>query len=372
MTRTSTHAIAAVAIIAVALTPVLTGCAANETPTTSPSQAGSASSSSAALSGTLSASGATSVQAAQQAWVAAYQTANPGVTVNYSPVGSGAGRSAFSAGAVGFAGSDRAFQTSELGAGKFAGCTATSDALDLPIYISPIAVVVNIKGVTSLTLDPATLAGIFAQKITYWDDPAIKATNAGVTLPHAAITAVHRADDSGTTSNFTDTMSALAPSVWTWGNVSTWPSDLKGEAATGTSGVIAAVSGGDDMIGYADESQAKSLTKVSLLVNGTAVAPSAAGAIAMVDASQQESGRAANDLALSLNRKAAGVYPAALVSYVIVCQDYKDQATAQLVKSYIGYIASNDGQQTASSAAGSAPLPASLQAKVLAAVASIQ
>ncbi|MPN14218.1 hypothetical protein SDC9_161544 [bioreactor metagenome] len=83
-------------------------------------------------------------------------------------------------------------------------------------------------------------------------------------------------------------------------------------------------------------------------------------------------GRDANDLAYKLDRTSEGVYPAVLVSYAIVCQTYKDSSVASLVKQYVGYIASADGQQAAATAAGSAPLSAALQAKVKASVDSIK
>ncbi len=132
------------------------------------------------------------------------------------PDGSGAGRSAFPAGAVSSRASDRAFKDAEMGAGKFAKCTAESNALNLPVYISPIAVVFNVTGVDKLNLDAATTAGIFSGAIKTWNDPKIVALNPGVTLPAANITAVHRSDDSGTTDNFTDTaLAKLALDVWT-------------------------------------------------------------------------------------------------------------------------------------------------------------
>lgn len=102
-----------------------------------------------------------------------------------------------------------------MGAGKFATCTDTSSAMNLPVFISPIAVIYNVEGVKDLKLDAATMAGIFTGKITKWNDPAIVALNAGATLPDAAITAVHRLDKSGTTGNFTDYLYQNAPDVWT-------------------------------------------------------------------------------------------------------------------------------------------------------------
>lgn len=354
----------AVAALVTAAALAFTGCATNE--------AGSAGTGAASGSQTLTGVGASSQKAAQEKWVADFQSKNSSITVNYSPDGSGAGRSAFIAGAAAFAGSDRPFKDEEMGAGKFAGCAADSNALNLPVYISPIAVIYNLDGVTDLALDPATIAGIFAGKITKWNDPAIAATNPSAKLPDLAITAVHRGDDSGTTNNFTDTLNKLAPTVWTEKASDTYPAAFGGEAANGTSGVVQAVTGGAGTIGYADASAAGKLGKASIIVNGKPLQPTADAAAAILDHSKTIAGRDANDLAYSLDRTSEGVYPAVLVSYAIVCQTYKDAAVGKLVKDYVGYMASADGQKAAAEAAGSAPLSADLQAKVKAALDSVK
>ena len=354
----------AVAALVTAAALAFTGCATNE--------AGSAGTGTTSGAQTLTGVGASSQKAAQEKWVADFQSKNSSITVNYSPDGSGAGRSAFIAGAAAFAGSDRPLKDEEMGAGKFAGCAADSNALNLPVYISPIAVIYNLEGVTDLALDPATVAGIFAGKITKWNDPAIVATNPKAKLPDLAITAVHRGDDSGTTNNFTDTLNKLAPDVWTEKASDTLPAAFGGEAANGTSGVVQAVTGGTGTIGYADASAAGKLGKASIVVNGKPLQPTAEAAAAILDHSKTVAGRDANDLAYSLDRTSEGVYPAVLVSYAIVCQTYKDPAVGALVKNYVGYLASADGQKAAADAAGSAPLSADLQAKVKTALDSVK
>ena len=353
-------------LAAAALT--LSACATNE-----PAQPGNGGSNGATTAAsTLAGKGASSMSAAQQKWIADYQSAHPGVTINYSPDGSGAGRQAFTSGAVQYAGSDRPFKDDEMGAGKFGKCTAESNALNLPVYVSPIAVIFNVNGVTDLKLDPDTLAGIFAGKITKWNDPKIVNTNKGATLPDAAITAVHRADDSGTTSNFTDYLHQAAPSVWTEAASDTFPGAFGGESAKGTSAVVDAVTTGTNTIGYADASAAKDLGHAQLEVGTEWLSPTAEAAAKIVDESKQVTGRGEHDLALTLTRKAPGVYPAVLVSYALVCEAYKDANDAQLVKGFIGYAASADGQKAAAQAAGSAPLSESMQAKVKAAIDSIK
>ena len=81
----------------------LSGCgAANETANAS---GGTSSGSAPQLTGSLNGAGSTAQQAAMQAWSAGFNSAQPQVTVNYDPVGSGGGREQWLAGGVAFAGS---------------------------------------------------------------------------------------------------------------------------------------------------------------------------------------------------------------------------------------------------------------------------
>ncbi|MFB2554780.1 phosphate ABC transporter substrate-binding protein PstS [Herbiconiux liangxiaofengii] len=360
---------AAPAVIAITAALALSACASNEGGTPAADDSTAAAST---LTGTLTGIGASSQGSAQEAWIAAFQTANDGVTVNYDPQGSGAGRESFISGAAAFAGSDSALSDDEL-AGTFASCAPDTKAIDLPVYISPIAVVFNVEGVTELNLDAATLANIFSGKITTWNDPAIAALNADATLPSAPITAVHRSDDSGTTKNFTDYLGKVAPEAWTEKAADAFPFQT-GEGAQGTSGVIQAVTNGSNTIGYADASKAGDLGVAKIKVGEEFVAYTAEGAAAVVEESPLVEGREANDIAIALDRKTTDPshYPLVLVSYAIVCQEYADAAQAELVKAYIGYIASEDGQTVAAESAGAAPLSADLSSKVAAAIETIK
>lgn len=346
----------------------LAGCtAANETAsdgaTTAPSTSG--------LAGTLNATGASSQTAAQEAWVANFQTANSDVTVNYEPTGSGTGRENFISGASNFIGSDRSFNDEELAAGGFGAC-ASDDIVQLPLYISPVAVAFNLDGIESLNMDTATIAGIFAGDITTWNDPAIAAANPGVDLPDLAIAPVHRSDDSGTTETFTTYLAEAAPDAWTHEPDGEWPI-AGGEAAQGTSGVVDATRNGTGTIVYADASQVQGLGTVSVKVGDAYVAYSADAAAAIVDSSPFLEGRDEGDLSLEIDyaTDAAGVYPIALVSYLIACQSYDDPDVAAVVSAYLTYIASSDGQQAAADNAGSAPISDSLRSDIDAAIALI-
>jgi phosphate transport system substrate-binding protein len=313
------------------------------------------------LSGTLNGGGSSAQQSAQAAWTSGFQGQASGVTINYDPVGSGTGRTNFISKAYDFAGSDSALSdddsagTSEVDQAK-ERCGGQA-AIEVPVYISPIAVIFNVSGVDDLQLDSATIAKIFQGEITKWNDPAIAALNDGADLPDTAITPVHRSDDSGTTANFTDWLSKTSDGAWTAPPDDTWPNS-SGEKAEGTSGVVSAVKGGDGTIGYADESQASGLGIAAIQVGDNFNKPSADGAAAVVAASPKAEGRDANDMAISIDRTITdeGAYPLLLASYEIACPTYDDANTAALVKGYLSYMVSDEGQQAAATQAGSAPL----------------
>ncbi len=334
-----------------------------------------------ALEGTLVGAGASSQGSAQEAWVAGFQTANPAVTVTYDPIGSGGGRETFQNGASSFAGSDRAFKVEEIAEDNFGSCEPGTGIFEIPAYISPIAIIFNLDGISSLNLDADTIAGIFTGEITNWSDAAITSQNEGVDLPDLAITAVHRSDESGTTANFTDYVAKAAPNTWLLngenaGSFEAWPAEWGGEGAPQTSGVVDAVTNGVGTIGYADASRAGSLGTVAVKVGEEYVPYSAEAAAAIVDASpaDSEGERNANDLAISLARDttAAGTYPIVLVSYLIGCNDYADDSVIPLVQAYIGYVVSEEGQAAAAANAGNAPISANTRAAAEAILASIK
>ncbi len=334
---------------------LLAGCAASNE--SAPAGGGGSAGGGPAVSGSIAGAGATSQAAAQEAWIAGFTGTNPGATIAYDGGGSGAGRDQFVAGGIQFAGSDAYLDEEELPAAK-TRCS-NADVVELPLYISPIAVAFNLPGVPTLQLSPAVIAQMFSKKITNWNDPAIAAENAGVQLPNLPITPVNRSDDSGTTENFTEYLSATAPDVWTFKPDGVWPPELAGgEAAQGTSGVIAAISGGQGTIGYADASQAAQLGKVSVKVGDAYVGPEPAAAAAVVEASPRVEGQGQYSFAVDLQRDSTqpGTYPVVLVSYLIACSTYPDAAQADVVKAYFAYMASPEGQEAAAGNAGSAPI----------------
>lgn len=326
------------------------------------------------LSGVLPGAGASSQSAAMEGWIAGFLEIAPGVQVSYDAVGSGSGREQFLSSAVLFAGSDSAFNEEGL-ASSVDRCFG-GEALELPLYISPIAVVYNLPDldVDHIQLDAATIAQIFNGDITSWDDPAIAEHNPGVDLPSTAIIPVNRSDDSGTSENFTDYLAAVAPEAWPHEPSDTWPVS-GGQSGNGTSGMIDTVSSAVGTIGYADASRAGDLGTIALLVGDDYVPYSAEAAALVVDASPATEDATDLRLTVELDRATTepGAYPLVLISYSIACSVYDNESDAANVAALLTYIASEEGQARASepTVAGSAPISDDLRARVLAAVETI-
>lgn len=353
-----------------ALALAVSGCAAgNDTSSASGSEGGESS-----LSGELAIGGASSQEAAQNAWIVGFQEANPDVTVTYDPVGSGGGRESFINGTYPTAGTD-AYLTDDEGELSAATerCGGTAP-IEIPNYVSPIAIVFNVEGVDELDLSPEAIAGIFAGEITQWDDPAIAETNPDADLPSETINPVHRGDESGTTENFTTYLDAVAPDVWDAGVVETWPTEYGGEAGQGTSGVISAVTNGTNAIGYADASQAGDLAVADVGVGDEFVGPTPEAAAAILSASPRVEGREPQSVVFELDYTTAeaGTYPIVLVSYMMACQSYDGDGQGELAKAYLEYVVSPEGQEQGATEAGSAPLADDLEAEVTELVEGIQ
>ena len=138
-----------------------------------------------------------------------------GMTINYQPNGSTSGRQFFAGGQTDFA-------ASEIPYGVVDGNNTDSPPQRGFIYMPDVAggttfmynLFINGQQVTNLRLSGATIAGIFTNKITTWNDPAIKADNPGLSLPALAITPVVRSDGSGATADFTQWMLATQTAAW--------------------------------------------------------------------------------------------------------------------------------------------------------------
>ncbi|MGA9313080.1 MAG: phosphate ABC transporter substrate-binding protein PstS [Solirubrobacteraceae bacterium] len=212
------------------------------------SSSSSTSTSASSSSATISGAGSTFAAPVYQQWGSGIS----GLTVNYNPVGSGAGITALEGKTVDFGASDPPLKPAD-----FATLEKVGPVQQIPMFLGAITVSYNLPGVKSgLKLDGPTIAEIFLGKIKTWNDAAIKALNPGVTLPSTPITVIHRSDSSGTTSGFTGFLASVSPE---WkskvgeGKTVPWPT---GTGAKGNAGVAGAVQQTTGSVGYVEQSYA--------------------------------------------------------------------------------------------------------------------
>ncbi|MFC5219331.1 phosphate ABC transporter substrate-binding protein PstS [Streptomyces coerulescens] len=312
-------------------------------------------------SGQLQASGSSAQKNAIDAWVKQFTAACKSVQLNYNPTGSGAGVTAFLQGQTAFAGSDSALKPEEITESK--KICSGGQAIDLPMVGGPIAVGFNVPGVDSLVLDASTLAKIFDSKITNWNDKAIAALNPDAKLPDLKIQPFHRSDESGTTDNFTKYLIAASPNDWKYEGGKSWQAK-GGQSASGSSGLAQQVSQTSGSIGYFELSYAKDIKTVDVKTEAAEPVKASTENASKAIAAAKVVGTG-KDMALELDYtpSAAGAYPITLVTYEIVCDKGNKAETLPATKSFLNYIASEDGQGLLAEA-GYAPLPTEIATKV--------
>jgi phosphate transport system substrate-binding protein len=338
-------------------------CGSNSNGTSNTASSGSSD----CVSGSLTGQGSTFQQNMEKQWSSDYAGKCSGAQVSYTGTGSGAGIQQFGSGTVDFAGSDVTMKPDEQAT---ADKRCNGKAITFPITAGGVAIIYNLKGVSSLNLSAKTLAGIFQGTIKTWNDPQVKADNPGVNLPSTAVKSFHRADGSGTTSVFSAFEQAVAPSDWKLGSDKTlnWPA---GQAAKGSDGVTAGVKQTDGGVTYAGVSFAKLNQLPTAKVKGSSgdFADLTGDNVSQAINTGYTVTGTGNDVSGKLDFTKMTGYPISTVSYAIVCQKYSDANKAKLIGNYFTY-AVTDGQQAADQL-GFAPLPQSLVDKSKAAAASV-
>lgn len=162
---------------------------------------------------TVTGSGSTWSQIAIEQWRA--DISRYGVKINYSGVGSSAGRTNFINGTTDFAVSEIPFEKNEVDALK----QKKKAFVYLPIVAGGTSMMYNLKdasgqAVRDLRLSSNTIAKIFTRKITKWNDPQIASDNAGRSLPARDIVPVVRSDGSGTSAQFTTYLLKREKATW--------------------------------------------------------------------------------------------------------------------------------------------------------------
>ena len=214
----------------------LTGCGSKtDAPAADSTDSTTGTETSAALSGSVSTNGSTSMEKVIGILSEQFMADNSGVSVTYDPTGSGAGIEAASNGSADIGLSSRALKDEEIAG----GLTGTTVALD------GIAVIVN-AGSKVEDLSVEQIAQIFTGEITDWSEVGGEA---------GTISCIGREAGSGTRDGFesiTNTKDACKLN----------------QELTSTGGVIEAVAGNPNAIGYASLSAVEGKDTIKALTVG--------------------------------------------------------------------------------------------------------
>ena len=301
----------------------------------------------------LQGAGATFPNPLYQKWLSEYGKLHPEVKIDYQSIGSGGGIQQITARTVDFGASDKPMSDDELKA-------AQGELLHIPTVLGAVVITYNLQGVSQpLRFSPAVIADIFLGKIKRWDDPAIKADNAGVNLPSADITVVHRSDGSGTSAVFTDYLSKVSPEWKQKVGAGASPSWPAGQGGKGNEGVTGIVKQQPDTVGYVELAYAvQNKLPVALVKNasGNFVEPSLD---AVTAAAAESLASTPEDLRVSItNAGGANAYPVSSYTYVLVYKDQKDASKGKALVDFIWW-AVHDGEGFARDLQY-APLPAEM------------
>lgn len=318
----------------------------------------------------IAASGSTAQANAMKRFVDAYAEACKGQNLSYTANGSAAGVADFLAGKTDFAGSDLPLSGDQYAAAK-QRCGG-ADAWNLPVVFGPIAITYNLNAIDSLVLDAPTLARIFNDSITRWDDPAITAMNAS--MPPENIHVVYRADASGTTAHFQAYLQAASGGAWDKGTGKIFNGGV-GTGAHGNVGTSSEVKNTEGAISYNELSfaldQGLFAAQIKTPARRKSLRPVRIGTdtVGKTITNAKIIGKG-NDLVLDTapfyNPTRPDVYPIVMVTYEIVCSKYPDPAVGQAVKAFL-QAAVGPGQADLDKN-GYIPLPPDFQSKVFTAI----
>jgi phosphate transport system substrate-binding protein len=242
------------------------------------------------------------------------------------------------------------------------------DLLDIPLAISAQTINYNLPGLNgaNIKIDGPTLAAIYSGAVTQWDDPAIKAMNPSVTLPHLTIIPVRRAEGSGDTFIFTQFLDFSADK-WEnnpgYGSTISWPNVIGEKTATGNDGLVQALAANPYSIGYVGISYGDEIAKAGL---GTAMVKSQDGKFllptpqSIADAAAQLDPRTPSYERISLvYAPGDDSYPLINYEYAVVAKSQPDAATADALRSFLRWSISETGGNAANylKPVGFIPLP---------------
>jgi phosphate transport system substrate-binding protein len=304
----------------------------------------------------LTGAGATFPYPIYSKWFSEYSAAHPGVQVNYQPIGSGGGIRQVTSGLVDFGASDMPMDDAALAASKI-------KLIHIPTVMGAVVPIFNVPGVNDLRFSGSTLADIYLGKIQSWDDAAIAKDNPGVKLPSQKIIVVHRSDGSGTSFIWADFLSKVNKEWENGPGKSTspgWPTGVGGKGNEGVAGLVRQLPGA---IGYVELIYALQ-NKISYGAVKNEAGNYVKGSIEGVTEAAATVKNMPADYRISItNAPGANAYPISSFTYLLIPATPVNPANQNTIKDMLSWIVKS-GESEASHLSY-APLPSSLQQKVL-------
>jgi phosphate ABC transporter phosphate-binding protein len=291
-------------------------------------------------------------------WFESFAEKAAGLKILYDPVGSESGIRQLTEHRIDFAASDmplsdQRMQQSQLMLMQIASVLGAV----VPIY--------NLEFADRrLNFTPAALAGIYSGSIRNWDDPAIRASNPGIALPHKEIVVIHRTDGSGTTFVWTDYLSKVDPDWKKRVGASTTVSWPVGVGAELNEGVASMVRHTPNSIGYVELIYAiqhelsfgavrnragnfikADLSSVTAAASSMAVTPDSDFRISITDAPGKQA------------------YPISTFTWLLLPLDRTDTRRTTALVEFLRWMLTSGQKQCAS--LGYAPLPSAVANKEL-------
>jgi phosphate transport system substrate-binding protein len=309
---------------------------------------------------TLNGAGATFPYPMYSKWFSEYNKLHPDVQINYQSIGSGGGIRQVLNGTVDFGASDGPMTDEQLAQSK-------TKILHIPTVMGAVVPAYNVPGISGeIKFTPEVLAGIYLQKITNWNDPAIAKVNPGVNFPNQSIIVIYRSDGSGTTFIFTDYLSKVSKD---WSNTVgkgtsvKWPVGMGGKGNEGVAGQVRQLGGS---IGYVELIYAvqNKITYGSVRnAAGNFVTASLDG---VTEAAATAKIMPADFRVSITNAPGKTAYPISSFTWLLIPTPAKDPKKGKIIADFLDWMVT-DGQKMTSQLSY-APLPESVVEKVKAAI----
>ena len=309
---------------------------------------------------TLNGAGATFPNPIYSKWFSEYNKLHPDVQINYQSIGSGGGIRQVLNGTVDFGASDGPMTDEQLAQSK-------TKIVHIPTVLGAVVPAYNVPGISGeIKFTPEVLAGIYLQKITNWNDPAIAKVNPGVNFPNQSIIVIYRSDGSGTTFIFTEYLSKVSTD---WSNMVgkgtsvKWPVGMGGKGNEGVAGQVRQLQGS---IGYVELIYAVQ-NKITYGSVKNAAGNFVTASLDGVTEAAASSKTMPADFRVSItNAPGKTAYPISSFTWLLIPTPAKDPKKGKIIADFLDWMVT-DGQKMTSQLSY-APLPESVVEKVKAAI----